>query len=107
MLFDVQSELAEVLAERGETAPLPRRDLLDALDRADERAAILEFDAGMSRAVAESRAIQAHEPAILAAIGSGCQYPSGNVCYGFLEHLIARGRVIQSHGKFLTVQGAT
>lgn len=78
-------------------------DLLDALDCAEERAAIREFDAGMPRSLAESRAMQAHEQAILSTIENACIYSIENVSYKFLELLIAKGRIVQSNDGIFTV----
>lgn len=40
----------------------------DALDAAEERAAIIEFDGGLSRSEAEALALRQHGPGILAAL---------------------------------------
>ena len=61
-------------------------DLADLLDAAEERAAIMEFDGGLSRAEAERLALAAHGPAALDAAARNPWRPAPGVC-ALWDHL--------------------
>ena len=88
-------------------APAPSNALADALEAAEERAAIREHDGGEDRETAEGHALGAHGPAILAAIRAGARYPGpisreadlpgvrwrGTVTYRLIDRLVSEGRL--------------
>lgn len=61
------------------------------LDAAEERAAIIEFDCGLSRAEAEALALKHHGPGILAALKRG-DLSTSNLTFALLRRLKREAR---------------
>ena len=80
------AEVAEVAATR-----LRNPDFDDALDVAEERAAIIEFDGGLSHAEAEALALRQHGADILAALNRD-DLSTDNLSFALLRRLKKEAR---------------
>ena len=110
--FDTQAALARILNEEGTpakpanpanqrprlarladlAAPQPANpDFDDALDAAEERAAIIEFDGGLSHAEAEALALRQHGADILAALNRD-DLSTDNLTFALLRRLKKEAR---------------
>lgn len=116
-IVSVLSDCPRALAGASLPPTDPAEALNDALDMAEEWAAISEHDGDESRDDAEAAALDAHAPTILAAIGAGAQFPGvvardadlpgvrypGTLSTRLLDLLAKRGVVIRGPMGKLTV----
>ncbi|WP_298359501.1 hypothetical protein [uncultured Litoreibacter sp.] len=80
--------------------------LRDAVDAAEERAAVLEFDAGMTREIAEARALQSHGDSIVRAIASGSHH-CPQISTTLIDRLVSWGRIQRGlDGQYTVMRGS-